>query len=64
MQKGYIPAYNFPLMWIPEGSSVPYTIFGKPKGAIRLTSTPFMSVPKAESYYCDACELIITPVKK
>lgn len=64
MIKGFIPTVRTALMFLPEGIDVPLTIFGKPKDAVLLTKTPYLSTQKAESYFCNVCEFIITPVSR
>jgi hypothetical protein len=64
MENGYIPASKFALMWIPEGERVPTTIFNKTKTGVNLTKVPFWTMQKAESFYCDSCKVVITPVKE
>lgn len=62
MKSGYIPAYRMPLFFVFEGSSAPITILSKTKNAVRLSDTPFFSMKEAVSYYCESCQLVITPV--
>ncbi len=64
MVKGFIPATRLALMFIPDGIDAPLTIFGRPKEAVLLTNTPVLSAKRAESYYCKACEIVVTPVSR
>lgn len=64
MIKGKIPVHRGRLYWTSEENRIPWNIFKLPKGSIVL-SDPTYSTPKyAESWYCNSCELVVTPVQK
>ena len=64
LMEGYIPASKMALMWLPESGKTPATIYQKTKTGINLTKVPFLRMQKAQSFYCDKCNVVITPVPK
>lgn len=62
MVKGYIPAIKWKLMWLPQEVKVNLFGWSTPKGGISLSKTPVFGIPKATSYHCTRCNVIITPI--
>ena len=61
MEKGFILGGNH-IRWYPEGADT-MMMFPEEEGAVRLNATGgVVTAPKAESYYCSNCHMVITPV--
>ena len=61
MAKGFILGGNH-IRWYPEGTDT-MMMFPEEDGAVRLNATGgVMTSAKAESWYCAACRMVITPV--
>lgn len=64
MKKGYIPARKSPVQWIPDDGEYPITIYSKSRDGILIADIHwFTSGDKAESFYCDSCRMVLTPIK-
>jgi len=62
MKEGFIPAIKMALQWLPKGGKLPLTIFQVAKGGVKLSKMPGWTYEKAESFYCEDCRIVITPV--
>jgi len=64
MNEGFIPVYRGVLHWLPKNQNLPLILVKHPKNGVVLSDYAFWDVKKAVSYYCESCEIVITPVKK
>lgn len=63
MRKGYFIDRESPVQWIPEGSKPALFKTGVAEGAVVLGGGSYWKNYRADAYYCQACKVIIVPVK-
>lgn len=61
MKSGFVPNYDIPVQWIPQGRKGPSIRGQVGKDGIRVGDGGYWRGYKAEAYYCGVCRIIIIP---